>query len=84
MGNSSHILIYNFILLKRTKTIDNNAKMTIANGLAVGYKANGLEDETDSLTSVSLFSVSLDMILTTDVSLLLNMPVSGLSQLAFA
>ena len=67
MGNSSHILSYNFIPLKRTKTIDNNAKMTITNGLAVGYKANGLEDETDSLTSVSL-----DMILTTDVSLLLT------------
>ena len=78
MGNSSHILIYNFILLKRTKTIDNNAKMTIANGLAVGYKANGLEDETDSLItvsllSVSLLSVSLEIILTTAVALLLSL-----------
>ena len=52
--------------------------MTIANGLAVGYKANGLEGETDSLItvsllSVSLLSVSLEIILTTAVALLLSL-----------
>ena len=76
-----------YSLFKRTKTTDSNAKMTSAIGLPVWYTVNGFEDEGDSFFTISVLFlglVSLGMILTTDVSLLFAILISGRSQLVFA